>query len=143
VGDRFALGEFDPLRLEGSLVAADGTGDAAVGARLLVAEGGGVTVEEGLEGALGEALSGRVGDLFHRGEVDVESGSVVAEGASGDDFPPLGGQLAEFEEFVGGEGTACHDVSCQRVPANRTEEFPPTIYGRELATAKLFMTSIS
>lgn len=102
MGDRFALAKFDPLGVQGSFLPMDGTGEPAVGTRLLVAEG---TLQKGLEGALGEPLGGGVGDLLHRVEIDTESGAVVAERAAGDDFPPLGGEVAEFPEFVGGERT--------------------------------------
>lgn len=84
---------------------------------MLVAQGGGLAVEEGLEGAFGEAGGGGVGDLLHHVEVDVESGSVIAERAAGDDFPPLGGELAEFEEFRRSERTPGHEVSCLAVAA--------------------------
>lgn len=115
VADRFVLPEFDPLGSQGSLLTLDGTGPPAVGAGLLIAQGGGLTVEEGSEGAVGETLGGGVGDLLHRVEVHVESGSVVAEGTTGDDFAPLGGELAEFEEFFRGERTTCHETPCPEV----------------------------
>jgi hypothetical protein len=68
--------------------------------------------EEGLEGALGEAGGGGEGELLHGVEIDVEAGPVLAEGASGHDLAPPGGQAAEFVEFLGGEGAPRHDASC-------------------------------
>jgi hypothetical protein len=53
-------------------------------------------------------VSGGVGDLFHGAKVDVESGSVVPEGASGDDFGPLFGEVVELLQFVGRELVRCH-----------------------------------
>jgi hypothetical protein len=76
---------------------------AAVGTGLLWGELVGLLLEEQLEGPFGQALCGRGGDLFHGSEVDVESGSVVAEGPFGDDFGPAGGKGAEFLEFLGCE----------------------------------------
>jgi hypothetical protein len=49
--------------------------------------------EEGLEGSRGKSAGRGVGDLLHRTEIDVESGPVVAEGASRDDFAPLGREV--------------------------------------------------
>jgi len=64
----------------------------------------GLLLEEGLQGPLREPGGGGVGDLLPGAEIDVESGPVVAEGAPGDDFAPLGGEVLEFLEFLGGEG---------------------------------------
>jgi hypothetical protein len=58
---------------------------------LLSAEGLGLLLHEGRQGALGNAGGGRLGDFFHGGQIDIESRSLLAEGASGDDFAPLGG----------------------------------------------------
>jgi len=58
-------------------------------------------LQEGLQGALVEAGGGSLGDLLHGVEVDVQSGAVVAEGATGDDFAPLGCQITEFLELCG------------------------------------------
>ena len=48
----------------------------------MLAQGLGLLFEEGLEGSLGKPGGRSVGDLLHSTEIDVESGSVVAEGAS-------------------------------------------------------------
>jgi hypothetical protein len=114
VSDRFVLREFDALRSQRTLLTPDRTGSSAVGARLLIAQGGGLTLKESLEGAFGEALGRGVCDLFHHVEVDIESGT-VAERAVGDDFPPRGGELTEFEEFLWGERTTGHEASSQGV----------------------------
>jgi hypothetical protein len=112
VADRFALLQSCAADVQGAFLTAEGTRPSAVGAGLLLAQGVGLLLEEGLQGALGESVGGGAGDLFHGIEIDIESGSVVAEGASGDDFAPLGGEAAECLEFLGGEGAACHDASC-------------------------------
>jgi hypothetical protein len=78
----------------------------------LLAQRLGLLFEEGLQGPRGESGGSGVGDLLHRAEIDVEPGSVVAEGAPGDDFAPLGGEALEFLEFLRGEGAGCHDASC-------------------------------
>ena len=76
---------------------------AAVGARLLLAEGQGLLFQKGGKGALGQAGRSRGGELLEGGEVDGESGALFAEGAAGDDFAPLGGEVAEFLEVLGRE----------------------------------------
>jgi hypothetical protein len=82
---------------------------------LFLTQGGGLTLQEGVQGAFGQARGGGVGDLLHRVEVHVESGSVVAEGPTSDDFAPPSGELAEFEEFFWGERTTCHETPCPEV----------------------------
>jgi hypothetical protein len=72
----------------------------------------GLLFQEDLQGALVEAGGGGLGDLLHGVEVDVQPRAVVAEGAAGDDFAPLGGQITEFLEFLGGELASRHGASC-------------------------------
>ena len=100
-GTRFALLQLRALHLEGALLTAEGAEPSAVGTGLLLAQGVGLLFEQGLQGALGEAGGGGLGDLLHGVEIDIESGAVVAEGAAGDDFAPLGGEVTEFLEFLG------------------------------------------
>jgi hypothetical protein len=82
--------------LEGATLAAEGTGSPAFGTGLRRAQGVGLLFEEGLQGALDEAGGRGAGDLLHGSEIDVEPGTGVAEGTAGDDFAPLGGELAEL-----------------------------------------------
>jgi hypothetical protein len=107
----------------------------------LLAQGQGLLFEEGLQGALGEASGGSEGDLLHSSEIDIESVSLVAEGASGDNFAPLCGEATEFLDFLGGEVAVCHNASCVEVKARTKEKVPPSEYGEELNAAKRFMTS--
>jgi hypothetical protein len=71
----------------------------------------GLLFEAGFEGPLGQPGGGRVRDLLHGPEIDVEPGALVAEGVAGDDFAPSGGEVAELLKFFGGEGARCHDAS--------------------------------
>jgi hypothetical protein len=82
-------------------------------------QGVGLLFEEGLQSSLVEPGGGGLGDLLHGVEIDVEPRPLVAEGASGDDFAPLGGQIAEFLELLGGELASRHGVSCLGVRATR------------------------
>jgi hypothetical protein len=117
VSNRFALREFDSLGVEGSLLTLDGTNPPAVGAGLFVPQCGGLTLQKGLESAFGDSLGGGVSDLLHHCEIDIESGTLVAEGASGDDFSPLSGEEAKLVEFARSERTSGHETSCQEVTA--------------------------
>jgi hypothetical protein len=142
VAGRFALSQSGALHLEGAFLTAYWAQPPAAGAGLLRAQRLGLLVEEGLQGALGEPLGRGVGDLLHGAEIDVEPRAVVAEGAAGDDLAPLGGQAAEFVEFLGGEGAACHDASSLGVATRVTEKVPQSRYEHTLDAAKLFMTSV-
>jgi hypothetical protein len=59
-----------------------------------------------LQGAFGQAGCRRLGDLLHGVEIDIESGTVVAEPATGHNLAPLRGELTDFLEFLGREPTA-------------------------------------
>jgi hypothetical protein len=65
-----------------------------------LAEGLGLLFQQGGEGAFGEASGRGAGELLHGLEVGVQAGALVAEGAAGDNFAPVGGEVADFlEEF--------------------------------------------
>jgi hypothetical protein len=81
-----------------------------------------LSLQEGLQGALVEAGGGGLGDLLHGVEVDVEARAVVAEGAAGDDFAPLGRQITEFLELLGGKLASRHDGSCLGVRTTEPRE---------------------
>jgi hypothetical protein len=57
-------------------------------------------LEQGRQGALGQATGGNGRDLFEFGEIDLESRATVTVGAAGDDFAPLGGQVTEIDEVL-------------------------------------------
>jgi hypothetical protein len=125
VAERLSLPQLCALDLERALLAAEGTRPPAFGTGLVLAQRLGLLFEERLQGALGQAGGGGLGNLLHGREIDVESGSVVPEGASGDDFAPLRGEVAEFLKFLGGEGAACHAASCVGVEARTKEKVAP------------------
>jgi hypothetical protein len=79
---------------------------------LLIAEGAGLLLQEETEEAFGEAGGGGVGQLLHGVEIDVEAGALFAEGASGDDFAPAGGEGADLLKEFRGKFTARHGESC-------------------------------
>jgi hypothetical protein len=71
--------------------------------------------EAGLQGPFGQAGGGGLGNLLQGVQIDVEPGAGVAEGPSGDDFAPLGGEVPQFLELLGGELASRHGVSCAGV----------------------------
>jgi hypothetical protein len=91
----------------------------------LFPQGVGLLFQAGLQGALGQARGGSTGDLLHGIQIDTESRSVVAKGASGDDFAPTGGEVTKFLEFLGGEGTSCHVASCLEVETMTPKQLVP------------------
>src|SRR5438874_13752546 len=103
VAKRFALLQLCALYVERSLLTAKGTRPSAVRAGLLRAQGMGLLFEKGLQSSFGEPGSSSEGDLLHGSEIDIESRPLVAIGASGDNFAPLGSEVAEFLEFFGSE----------------------------------------
>src|SRR5262249_11311583 len=100
VADRFALVQSGALHLKRALLPADDTEASAVGARPLLTQSLGLLFQESLQGALGESGGGRVSDLLHGPEIDIETRSLIAEGTAGDDLTPPGSEVVEFLEFL-------------------------------------------
>jgi hypothetical protein len=126
VADRFALGHCAAGPVQGAGFAAQSTGGAAVGTGYLFAERLGLLFQQEGEGALGEARRSGVGQLLHGLEVSIQSGAAVAEGAAGDDFAPLGGQVTEFLELLGGKLASRHRSTRLGVRATEPTEFSST-----------------
>jgi hypothetical protein len=59
--------------------------------------------QEGGEGPLGQAGGSGSGDLLHRLEIDVQAWAELAEGATGNDFAPLGREFTDFLELLRGD----------------------------------------
>jgi hypothetical protein len=108
MSDGFVGGDAAAGPVQGAWLAGDGTGGAAVGAGKLLAQRLGLLFQERGQGSFGQPISGGLCDLFHGVEIGVESGSVVAEGATCDDFAPALGEVTDFLEEFWGEFAACH-----------------------------------
>ena len=78
--------------------ALDRTESVTGGAGVLWAEGLGLLLQKGIDGALDQAAGGLQGQFLQDAEVDVGAGAVRSESASGHDFAPLGRQLADLPE---------------------------------------------
>jgi hypothetical protein len=118
--------EWYALDLERTFLPSEDAKASAVGTGPLLAQRLGLLFEEGLEGSFRKSGGRGVSDLLHGAEIDIESGSFVAESASGDDFAPLSGEAVEFLEFVGGEGARGHDASCPGVESKTKEKRVPS-----------------
>jgi hypothetical protein len=68
---------------------------------MLWSEDLGLLLQEGREGALEQSGRGRSGDGFHHGQIDIGTWAEVAEGPSGNDFSPLGGEVTDLLESLG------------------------------------------
>jgi hypothetical protein len=84
---------------QGSVLIADAAKVAAVGTGLLSSQSLVLLLQEGGEGALGQATSGSSGDLLQGLKVDLGAWARLAEDTPGDDFTPASGQLVDLLEF--------------------------------------------
>jgi hypothetical protein len=112
VANGFALLQLCALNMKGTFLAAEQTEASALGTGLLLAQGGSLLFEKALQRSLSESSGGGAGELLHGLQIDVKTGTLVTEGASGDDFAPLGSESLEFLELLGSEGAAWHGASC-------------------------------
>jgi hypothetical protein len=112
VANRLVKRELAALNSQRSVLVAQEAGSTAVGARRLGAESLGLLLQEGGEGALGQAGRRRRGDLLQRLEVDLRAGARLAEGATGDDFSPLDGQVTDLLDLLRREFALRHEQSC-------------------------------
>jgi hypothetical protein len=108
VANRFTLGNGAAGQLQRTGLAGHGTQRATAGTGNLFAERLGLLLQEGGQGAFRQASGRSVGELLHGLEVGVQSGAVLAEGTSGNDFAPAGSEVTDFSEEFGGKCTARH-----------------------------------
>jgi hypothetical protein len=101
---RLVEGELAAVDGHGTVLGADRTECATIRAGLLWGEGLGLLLQEGGEGALGQATSSGRGDFLHGLEVDRAVGARLAEDATSDDFSPPSGQVLDLLEFLRREG---------------------------------------
>ena len=142
VADRLAVGDLlSAGEVEGAVLAPHPAGPATGGARLLLAEGLGLLLQEGGQGAFGEPGRGGGRDLLQGREIDVQSRPLVAEGPSGDDFAPLGGESTDILEVLRREGVACHRPSCLQVAETGRVLLSFLLYGKRICQAKQVLTS--
>jgi hypothetical protein len=122
-------------------LALDRAGALAVGAGLLGAEGGGLLLQEGGEGALDQPAADLQGQLLQGAEADVQARPLGAEGPPGHDFSPPGRQLAEFADVFLGRCGAGHGLAAVALASSLPDGFPFPFYQGALSQAKPVLTS--
>jgi hypothetical protein len=129
------------LDSEGAVLVPERAGVSAVGARWRGAEVLGLLLQEGGEGALGQAGGGGGGDLLQGVHIEVEAGARVAEGSAGDDFAPPGGQFTDILELLGRDRGVRHGSSCLVLAKNGSGAFLLPFYRAILCLAKRVLAS--
>jgi len=100
VADGFVVSELAPRDIQRSVLPAHRAKLLAVGAGVLGVERLGLLLQEGGEGPFRQAGSRSRGDLLHGLEVDLQARAGLAEGATGNDFAPLGSEFTDFLELL-------------------------------------------
>jgi len=101
VGDGFVVAQLAAVSREAARLVADRTRPGAGGAGGLGRQRLSLLFQESGESAFGQTTGGGDGDLFHRGQVGVETGAGVPEGSSGGNFAPTGREIADILELFG------------------------------------------
>jgi hypothetical protein len=114
---------------------------ATVGAGLLRGQGVGLLAEQNREGTFADTSGRGAGDVLHGLEIDLGAGSGIAEGASGDDFAPLGGEVTDFLKVFRGELARRHGWSCLVLTRMNGDAFLLPLYRTPLCRTKLFLAS--
>jgi hypothetical protein len=141
MAQRLAVGQLAAVEGQGPVRAADRAGPAAVGAGLLRSQGVGVLAEQDVAGAFDQAGRGGTGDVLHGLEIDLRGRALVAEGAAGDDFAPVGSESTDFLEVLGGELAMRHGLSCLVLAQRNGDAFSLPLYRSALCWTKLFLAS--
>jgi hypothetical protein len=123
VANRLVEGELAAFDDKRAVLAANGTESAAVRAGVLGTESLGLLLQESADGALDQTTSGSSGDLLHGHKVDRGVRARLAEGAVGDAFSPLGGQVMNLLELLRRELALRHSLSCLILATNNTDGF--------------------
>jgi hypothetical protein len=100
VADGFVVSELAALDVQRPVLPFHRTKLPAVGAGLFGAERLGLLFQEGSEGPLRQSSGSGSGDFLHGLEIDVQARAGLAEGATGNDFAPLGREFTDFMELL-------------------------------------------
>ena len=85
--------------MQGAWLEGDRAELLTVGARLLGGQGLSLLLEQGIQGAFGQAARRGAGELFELREAHCKSRAGIAEGAPRNDFAPLGGDFTDLPEL--------------------------------------------
>lgn len=124
MGGRFAVVEATAADFDGAWCSGEGAFTPTVRTVCRGSESVGLLPGSLFQDAGEQPSGGGVSHLFHLGEVDVEPGSLVTEGASADNFPPFVGQLSDPLQILGGQSERTHRRSLQAVTKNVPVKLP-------------------
>ena len=110
--------------VDGAVLGGDRTRPDAAGTGLVVAQELGLLGRGLLQGAGRQAAGRGLSDLLHLGQIDLEAGSLVPEGAADDDFAPVLGDGGDTVQILGGQLPRTHDEIILDVRAWRRDELP-------------------
>jgi hypothetical protein len=88
--------------------------------------------EESSKGPIGQPAGSGASDLFEGEEVDVQPWATVAEGAARDNFAPLGGEVTDIVELLGGQSGGGHVKSLLGFAPSDDEALTLPFYGQAL-----------
>lgn len=117
-------GVADP-RHDGPLLMLKRTNPAALRTGVLRPELLRLPLRRHLEGSREQGLDGRHGDILHLGQVDVETGSVLAPVLPDDDFSPPPRQLLDSAKVLSRRLPCCHVASLQEFGVLALTKFYP------------------
>jgi hypothetical protein len=138
---RFVVRQLAALDNQRPRLASERAGRAAGRTGLLRPQRLGLLFQEDGNRPLRQSGRSRLSDLFHGGQIDVGAGSGVAEGASGDDLTPLGGQFADILEVLGVELRVRHRLSLLELAQITKGARLPTLYRKRVRQAKQVLAS--
>ena len=141
MADGLVVGDRAPHTIQGPRLALDGAGALAARTGALFGQGLGLLLQEGGEGALEHPLGGGLGGLLQGEQVGVQGRALRAERPAGGNFPPLGGEITEMLEFLGGKRSGSHEVSFLGLAPRDETGRPAPFYDKVLLLAKPVLTS--
>jgi hypothetical protein len=141
MADGFVVGERTALANQRACFRVDRAELPAVGTRGRGGQGLGLLLQEGGEGTLGQSPGSGGGNLFQGGQVRIEAGAGFAEGTTGHNFTPLGGQVTDILEFFGSQFGSGHRLSCLAVTSKDKVDLSFLFYRKEFRPAKPVLAS--
>jgi hypothetical protein len=108
---------------------------------MLGGKGLGLLLQEGGKSAFGHAAACGVGDRLEGEQINVQTGAGIAEGATCNNFAPLGGQFANLLEFLGCELVCGHEQTLLGLTLKGMGALLPVFYDKVLQRAKPVLAS--
>jgi hypothetical protein len=84
----------------------------------------GLLLQQLFDGAFGQPLGGRAGDILHSRQIDIQPRSIGPEGVAGDDFSPLFGDRANRVQIRCTQAACSHGWFFLELEYRNESEFP-------------------